>query len=108
VPLHNFREQSARKEQFGIRSVALSSLVHLSSNNHLPQLFSTDRETILTRNRSKDTLFVDVAFVPVISSPEQYSSLRRSSITLSFQATETIFTGIRTHDILTGFRPVFL
>jgi hypothetical protein len=54
------------------------------------------------------TVFGSVTLVSAIFSPKQFCSLRRSSIVLSFRATDNIFTGTRTQNRFSVLWPSLL
>jgi hypothetical protein len=97
------------KNNFVIRTVDLSSSVHLSSSNHLLQSVFNIQKTIFTRTRTHDTF--SGLWRLLLKYPrrnKQFWSWRRSSIVLSLQNTENIFTGTRTQDRFSGLWSVFL
>jgi hypothetical protein len=67
---------------------------------YLPQFLSYRNH--LHWDLSLRQIFRVVAFVPVITLQKQLWSWCRSSVTLSFRATGTIFIGNRTQDSLSG------
>jgi hypothetical protein len=80
----------------GITTVLLSSLVHLSLNSNLPHLDFKIQKNHLHQNSKPEHYFRVVAFVSAVSSPkEQCWSYMSSSTIISFQSTESIFTGTR-------------
>jgi hypothetical protein len=69
--LHNFGDDDdLENNNFVIRTVVLLSLVHLSSNNHLPSVFNIQKDHLHQNSNPRHFCRV-VAFVPVISSLKQ-------------------------------------